>query len=99
MLIIDCGASVSFTYDKTDVISYKPFQGKVKGLGKKHIIGKGTARYTITNDDGEDVHLLLSNTYHIPDIPARLLCLQQITQQSRDPLIGGYAIKSDFIVA
>eukprot|EP00957_Ditylum_brightwellii_P003642 275004-Ditylum_brightwellii.AAC.3 len=67
MLIIDCGASASFTYDKSNFISYKPFQGKVQGL---------------------DVQLLVSNTYHIPDILSRLLCPQQVAQQSRDPLAG-----------
>eukprot|EP00957_Ditylum_brightwellii_P039923 3022438-Ditylum_brightwellii.AAC.1 len=98
MLIIDCGASTSFTYDKTDFILYKPCQGKFQALGEKHIIGKGTACYTITNDDCEDVQLLVSKAYHIPDIPARLLCPQQVAQQSRDPLVGGYATKSDFIL-
>eukprot|EP00957_Ditylum_brightwellii_P123679 9428927-Ditylum_brightwellii.AAC.1 len=74
MLIVDCGASVTFTPDKSDFISYKPHNGKVQGLGEKHTIGKGTVRYTITNDNGEDVQLLVSNAYHIQDIPVRLLC-------------------------
>eukprot|EP00957_Ditylum_brightwellii_P198628 15138477-Ditylum_brightwellii.AAC.1 len=86
MLITDCGASASFTYENTDFISYKPCQGKVEDISEKQIIGKGTAQYTITDDDGEDVQLLESNTYHIPDIPARLLCPQQVAQQSRDHL-------------
>ena len=99
MLIVDCGASASFTYDETDFISYTKYKGKVQGLGEKQIIGKGTARYTITNDNGENVQLLVSNTYHIPDMPCRLLCPQQVAQQSRDPLAGGYATKQNFLLA
>eukprot|EP00957_Ditylum_brightwellii_P122548 9345188-Ditylum_brightwellii.AAC.1 len=99
MLIIGCRASASFTYDKTDFISYKPCQGKIQGLGEKQVIGKGRSCYTITYDDGKDVQLLISNTYHIPNIPARLLCPQQVAQQSRDPLTGDYATNLDFILA
>eukprot|EP00957_Ditylum_brightwellii_P152090 11580123-Ditylum_brightwellii.AAC.1 len=80
MLIIDCRASASSTYDKTDFISYTLCQGKFQVIGEKQIIGKGTAYNTITNDDGEDVQLLVSNTYHIPNTPARLLCPQQVAQ-------------------
>ena len=43
--------------------------------------------------------MLVSNTYHIPDIPVRLLCPQQVAQQSRDPLAGGCATKTDFLLA
>eukprot|EP00957_Ditylum_brightwellii_P181072 13793442-Ditylum_brightwellii.AAC.1 len=99
MLIIDCRASASFTYDKTGFISYKPCQGNFQGLGEKQIISKGIVHYTIINDDGEDAQLLVSNIYHIPDIPARLLCPQQVAQKTRDPVAGDYASKSDFKLA
>eukprot|EP00957_Ditylum_brightwellii_P180586 13756026-Ditylum_brightwellii.AAC.1 len=77
ILIVDCGTSAMFTPDKNDFISYKPYNGKVQGPGKKHTIGKGTARYTITDNNGEDAQLLVSNAYHILDTPVRLLCPQQ----------------------
>eukprot|EP00957_Ditylum_brightwellii_P205882 15345845-Ditylum_brightwellii.AAC.1 len=50
----------------------------VQGLGEKKDIGKETARYTITNENGDNVQLLVSNSYHIPDILVRLLCPQQV---------------------
>eukprot|EP00957_Ditylum_brightwellii_P173445 13205660-Ditylum_brightwellii.AAC.1 len=68
MLIADCGASATFTPDRSDFISYKPYHGKVQGLGEKHIKGKGTVRYTIAKDNSKNVQLLVSNAYHIPDI-------------------------------
>eukprot|EP00957_Ditylum_brightwellii_P176140 13412237-Ditylum_brightwellii.AAC.1 len=77
ILNVDCGTSATFTPDKSDFIDYKPYNGKVQGLGEKHIICKGTARYTITNDNVEDVQLLVCNAYHLPDTPVRLLCPQQ----------------------
>eukprot|EP00957_Ditylum_brightwellii_P137159 10457397-Ditylum_brightwellii.AAC.1 len=86
MPIVDCGTSASFTHDRNDFISYKQYHGKFQGLGKNHIIGKGTVRYTIANDNDDDAQLLVSNAYHIPNIPVRLLCSQQVAQQSRDPL-------------
>eukprot|EP00957_Ditylum_brightwellii_P157453 11983567-Ditylum_brightwellii.AAC.1 len=75
MLVVDSGASATFTYNKSDF------------------------RYTITNDNEENVQLLVSNTFHILDIPVRLLCPQQAAQQSRDPLAGGYATKTDFLLS
>eukprot|EP00957_Ditylum_brightwellii_P128064 9766764-Ditylum_brightwellii.AAC.1 len=72
---------------------------KSKALVKKYVIGKGTVRYTITNDNVEDVQLLVSNTYHTPDIPVRLLCTQQVAQQSRHLLAGGNDDKSNILLS
>eukprot|EP00957_Ditylum_brightwellii_P125532 9568628-Ditylum_brightwellii.AAC.1 len=85
--------------DKNDFISYSPYKGKVQGIGSMHIIGKGTVHYYVNDDNGNKVQILISNAYHIPSLPARLISLQQLAQQSRDPLAGAYTTKKDLIIS
>eukprot|EP00957_Ditylum_brightwellii_P120056 9161241-Ditylum_brightwellii.AAC.1 len=92
----DTGASATFTPSKDSFISYTPFKGKVQGLGHMKIVGKGTVRHTITDDNGAHVQILISNTYHIPYLPFRPMSPQQVAQQSRDPLAGGYTTKTNY---
>eukprot|EP00957_Ditylum_brightwellii_P176720 13460503-Ditylum_brightwellii.AAC.1 len=96
-IIIDTGASAIFTPSRDDFISYAPFKGKVQGLDHMKIVGKGTVRYTITDDNSAHVQILVSNAYRSPNLPIRLLSPQQVAQQSRDPFAGGYTTKKYFL--
>jgi hypothetical protein len=98
-IIIDTGASATFTMSKSDFISYTPYKGKVQGLGAMRIIGKGTVRYHVLDDNGNKIQILISNAYHIPTLPIRLISPQQLAQQSRDPLAGAFATKKDLILS
>ena len=92
-IIIDTGASATFTPSRDDFISYTSLKRKIQRLGHMKIVGKGTVRYTITDDNGAHVQSLISNAYHVPYLPIRLMSPQQAAQQSRDPLAGGYTTK------
>eukprot|EP00957_Ditylum_brightwellii_P092821 7067366-Ditylum_brightwellii.AAC.1 len=98
-IIIDTGASATFTPSRDDFVSYTPFKGKVQGLDHMKIVGKGTVRYTIADDNGVHVQTLISNAHHIPNLPIKHISPQQVAQQSRDPLAGGYTTKPNYILA
>eukprot|EP00957_Ditylum_brightwellii_P147325 11218305-Ditylum_brightwellii.AAC.1 len=78
-------------------MSYSPYKGKVQGLGSMQIIGKGTVHYYVNDDNGNKVQILISNVYHIPSLPVRLISPQQLAKQSGDPLAGDYTTKKDLI--
>ena len=63
--------------------------GKVEGLGIHKIRGTGTLKYTVLDKNGDKVNLLIKNAMHVPTMDARLISIQQIDQQSEDPLAGG----------
>ena len=98
-IIIDTGASATFTPSRDDFISYTSFKGKVQGLGHMKIVGKGTVRYTITDENGAHMQILISNAYHILHLPIRLISPQQVAQQSKDPPAGGYTTKTNYVLA
>ena len=63
--------------------------GKVEGLGIHKIRGTGTLKYTVLDDNGDKVNLLIKNAIHVPTMDVRLILIQQIAQQSEDLLAGG----------
>ena len=50
--ILDTGASRTLTHDRSDFIEYEECTGKVEGLGVHPVVGKGTVKYVIKNDEG-----------------------------------------------
>ena len=80
-ILADTGASFSYTFDKNDFISYKPYNGVVSGLGDAKIIGIGTVQWRIIDDAGDIVPITIYNCYHIPDINIRLLSPQMFFRQ------------------
>ena len=87
--ILDSGCSTSISFERNDFIDYKPMNGKVEGLGVHNIVGTGTIKYTVLDDDGNSVNLLIKNAIHVPTMDVRLISLQQIAQQSDDKSAGG----------
>ena len=87
--ILDSGCSTSISFERNDFINYKPMNGKVEGLGVHNIVGTGTIKYTVLDDNGDKVNLLVKNAIHVPTMDVRLISLQQIAQQSDDPSAGG----------
>ena len=49
---------------------------KVEGLGIHNIIGTGTLKYTMLDDNGDKVNLLTKNEIHVPTMAVRLISLQ-----------------------
>ena len=87
--ILDSGCSTSISFEENDFINYKPMAGKVEGLGIHKIRGTGTLKYTVLDDNGDKVNLLIKDAIHVPTMDVRLISIQQIAQQSKDPLAGG----------
>ena len=54
--------------------------GKVEGLGVHNIVGTGTLKYTVLDDNGDKVNLLINDAIHVPTMDVRLISLQQIAQ-------------------
>ena len=63
-------------------------QGKVEGLGIHDITETGTLKYTVLDDNGDQVNLLINDAIHVPTMDVRLISLQQIAQQSKDKAAG-----------
>ena len=80
-LVIDSGASVTLTPQRNDFYTYRRVEGKVKGLGTMNIVGKGSVKYTVRTITGEPFTLVITNVYHVPGLPIRLLSPQQLIRQ------------------
>ena len=50
-------------------IDYKPMECKIEGLGVHNSVGTGTLKYTVLDDNGDKVNLLINNQF---------MCLQWI---------------------
>ena len=52
----------------------------------------GTLKYTVLDDNGDQVNLLFKDAIHVPTMDVRLISLQQVAQQSRDKEAGAVII-------
>ena len=87
LLVIDSGASVCISPDRSDFISYRPSKIKIKDLSSSNTVaGEGMIRWPVRDKNGRTVVLELPG-YHIPNAEVRLLSPQVLLQ-----LAGG---KSD----
>ena len=74
--ILDTGCSTSISFERNDFINYKTMNGKVEGLGVHNIEGTGTIKYTVLDDNGDKVNLLIRNAIHVPTMDVMLILLQ-----------------------
>jgi hypothetical protein len=78
------GAPCSISTNKFDFIEFTPTTNTVlcgitSGL---QIEGKGTLRWTITNDSGDEIDLYIRDSLSVPSAPMCLLSPQQLLQQT-----------------
>ena len=59
----------------------KPSNGQVEGLGIHKIKGRGTVNYTVMDNYGDQVNIIIDNALYVPTLNTILLPLQQLTQQ------------------
>ena len=85
---LDSECSTFISFHKRDFIKYKTMSGKVEGLGVHDIVGSGTLKYTVLDDNGDKVNLLINDAIHVLSMDIRLILLQQIAQQSTDKTYG-----------
>ena len=81
---LDTGCVISISFERNDFINYKPMNGKVEGLGIHNVVGTGITKYTVLDDNGDKVNLLINNEIYVPTMDVRLISLHQILQQSGD---------------
>ena len=70
--ILDTGCSTSISFERNDFIDYKTMNGKVEGLGIHNIVGTGTIKYTVLDDNGDKVNILIKNSIDLPTMDVRL---------------------------
>lgn len=90
--ILNPGCSTSISFEFNDFINYRSMKGKVEGLRIHEIRGTGTLKYTVLDDNGDQVNLLIKDAIHVPTMDVRLISLQQVAQQSRDKEAGAVII-------
>ena len=73
--ILDTGCSSTLTSERDDFITYEPDSGQVEGLGTHNIIGKGTIRYKVLDDNGNIETLQIHDVIHVPTIKIRLISI------------------------
>ena len=75
--ILDTGCSRTLTYDLNDFTAYKPTTGEVDGLGTHEILGKGTVKYTIRDDNDYKTKIIIHGVIHVSTLDVRLISAQQ----------------------
>jgi len=92
-ICIDTGASSCISNDRRDFITYHPVTDQIiSGISSGlKIEGRGTLRWLIRDDLGNDVILHVSDALHVPNVPLCLLCPQQVAQQTGKSKDGFYA--------
>ena len=93
--VLDSGCSTTLTSERSDFITYSISSGEVEGLGKHNIVGTGTVRYDVIDDDGNKVSIIINDAIHVPTLEIRLISIQQIAQQSNDPLAGCHILANN----
>jgi hypothetical protein len=86
-ICIDTGASLCISNDKRDFITYHQVTNQIiSGISSGlKIEGRGTLRWLIRDDLGNDVILHISDALHVPNVPnvpLCLLCPQQVAKQT-----------------
>ena len=83
-ICIDTGASCCISNVKSDFINYQESKSSVlhgisSGLSIK---GTGTLRWTINNNDGDEITIYLHNSLHVPEAPMCLLSPQHMAKST-----------------
>ena len=95
---VDSGASSTCTMERNDFLpdTFQPISGHViNGISSGlEVLGVGTVRWVIHNDDLEPIDVEIERTLLIRDLPMRLLCPQQLARQTGG-LWDGFLVGSD----
>ena len=87
-ICVDTGASLTCTLSKEDFIpdSYVSIEGAtINGIASGlSVIGYGTIRWVITDDNGDPIDVEIDRVLHIPDVPTQLLSPQQLVKQTNN---------------
>ncbi len=98
-ICINTGASCCISNVKSDFIKFQEskssvFHGISSGLS---ITGTGTLKWSINNDNGDEVIIHLPNSLYVPDAPMCLLSPQHMAKYTKHEL-DGFHSKENFSV-
>ncbi len=100
-ICIDTGASACISKIRSSFINLHPVSNiKIKGIGTGLPIGGiGTLRWSLRDDNNNDIDLFIKDALYVPDAPMGLLCPQQIAQQTGHPGDGFNALATHGILS
>jgi hypothetical protein len=95
-ICIDTGASACISNRRESFISMKPMSNiKINGIASGlHVAGIGLLKWSIRDDENNEVDLYIKDALYVPQAPMGLLCPQQIAQQTRKPGDGFKALRN-----
>jgi hypothetical protein len=95
-ICIDTGASACISRRKESFISLKPMSNiKINGIASGlNVAGIGLLKWSIRDDENNEVDLHIKDALYIPQAPMGLLCPQQIAQQTQKPGDGFTAFRT-----
>jgi hypothetical protein len=68
---------------------------KINGIASGlHVAGIGLLKWSIRDDENNEVDLYIKDALYVPQAPMGLLCPQQIAQQTRKPGDGFKALRN-----
>jgi hypothetical protein len=85
-ILVDTGSSITITPHRSDFLQYSVITGRslsILGVDniKSYPTGKGTVKYKLFDDNGQQHELTIENALHLPEAPTRIMCPQQWAQQ------------------
>jgi hypothetical protein len=89
-ICIDSGASCSISNNKLDFIELNPTPNTIlRGISSGlQVEGKGTLKWSITSDSGDEVDLFIRDSLYVPSAPMCLLSPEQLIQQTNNTTDG-----------
>jgi hypothetical protein len=96
-ICVDTGASVSLSMKKSNFVHLLPIQNlEISGIASGlKVEGIGILKWSIRDDDNNEIHLFIKDALYVPSAPMGLLCPQQIAQKTKVKNDGFQAI-SDY---
>ena len=83
-IVMDTGASCAISMDIEDFIELDEHDTTINGLGALQVKGKGTLRWSMLNDENEQVDLIIKDALYAPKLPIRLANPRQILNKQHD---------------
>jgi hypothetical protein len=86
-ICIDTGASACLSPKKNNFVSLKEINNlKINGIASGlQVGGIGTLKWSIRDDNNNEIDLYIKDALYVPSAPMGLLCPQQIAQQTQNP--------------
>ena len=79
-IVLDSGCSFTISFCAADFITFKLSDGDITWLGVHKIKGKVTVKYTVLDEHGNKINILIQDVLYVLTLSTRLLSLQYLAQ-------------------